>query len=111
MGRIEQAYAEKFRQLLTQLEARRVEQGLCWLNSKAHTVAGQTGVSYERALETVYRRIHSQVDEYRARAGKPHRWSLEPAAVKFVCDAGLGGLARWLRASGYEARWTQNISD
>src|SRR5262245_5863864 len=24
---------------------------------------------------------------------------------RFVCDGGLGGLARWLRAAGYEARW------
>lgn len=28
----------------------------------------------------------------------------EPA-VRFVCDPSLGGLARWLRAAGYEARW------
>jgi uncharacterized protein len=111
MGRIEQAYAAKFRQLLTQLGARRVEQGISWLTSKAHAVAGQAGVSHQRALETIYRRLHSQADKYRARVGKPHRWALEPAAVKFGCDAGLGGLARWLRASGYEARWTQNISD
>jgi len=24
---------------------------------------------------------------------------------RFVCDGSLGGLARWLRAAGYEARW------
>jgi hypothetical protein len=24
---------------------------------------------------------------------------------RFVCDESLGGLARWLRAAGYEARW------
>ena len=29
----------------------------------------------------------------------------------FFCDAGLGGLARWLRASGYDARWEQDIDD
>ncbi|HUG53350.1 MAG TPA: Mut7-C RNAse domain-containing protein [Vicinamibacteria bacterium] len=26
-----------------------------------------------------------------------------PAAPRFTCDGGLGGLARWLRAAGYEA--------
>jgi uncharacterized protein len=41
----------------------------------------------------------------------PDDWFLQSAAVKFVCDAGLGGLARWLRACGYEARWRQDISD
>ena len=29
----------------------------------------------------------------------------------FLCDAGLGGLARWLRAAGYEARWIPDIDD
>jgi uncharacterized protein with PIN domain len=29
----------------------------------------------------------------------------------FYCDAGLGGLARWLRAAGYDARWQEGIDD
>jgi len=29
----------------------------------------------------------------------------------FACDAGLGGLARWLRAAGYEAYWRADIDD
>jgi hypothetical protein len=32
----------------------------------------------------------------------------EPA---FICDAMLGGLARWLRAAGYDASWEYGISD
>jgi uncharacterized protein with PIN domain len=28
-----------------------------------------------------------------------------PAPARFLCDASLGGLARWLRAAGYEAAW------
>ena len=31
--------------------------------------------------------------------------------VEFACDAGLGGLARWLRAAGYEAHWRPDIDD
>lgn len=27
------------------------------------------------------------------------------AKIRFACDAMLGGLARWLRAAGYEASW------
>jgi uncharacterized protein with PIN domain len=31
--------------------------------------------------------------------------------VRFYCDAMLGGLARWLRALGYEADWEHGIDD
>ena len=34
---------------------------------------------------------------------------LEPPA--FMCDAMLGGLARWLRAAGYDAVWEYGIND
>jgi uncharacterized protein with PIN domain len=30
---------------------------------------------------------------------------------RFVCDAMLGGLARWLRAAGYDASWRPHIDD
>ncbi len=30
---------------------------------------------------------------------------------RFACDAMLGGLARWLRAAGYEASWQEGIAD
>src|SRR5438105_13451435 len=29
----------------------------------------------------------------------------------FLCDAGLGGLARWLRAAGHDAGWQPDIDD
>jgi uncharacterized protein with PIN domain len=29
----------------------------------------------------------------------------------FACDAMLGGLARWLRAAGYDASWQEGIGD
>ena len=31
--------------------------------------------------------------------------------VQFACDAMLGGLARWLRAAGYDASWHPGIDD
>src|SRR5204862_7133916 len=34
-----------------------------------------------------------------------------PHDLHFFCDAGLGGLARWLRAAGYEAEWEAGIDD
>src|SRR5438105_626949 len=30
---------------------------------------------------------------------------------RFACDAMLGGLARWLRAAGYDATWRAGIAD
>jgi uncharacterized protein with PIN domain len=36
---------------------------------------------------------------------------LEARALTFACDAMLGGLARWLRAAGYDASWTADIDD
>jgi uncharacterized protein len=33
------------------------------------------------------------------------------AEPRFVCDAMLGGLARWLRFAGYDAAWTPHIDD
>lgn len=34
-----------------------------------------------------------------------------PDRVEFLCDAMLGGLARWLRAAGYEARFDVHVRD
>src|SRR5689334_19408258 len=31
--------------------------------------------------------------------------------LRFACDAMLGGLARWLRAAGYDACWDVGIDD
>src|SRR4051794_32190483 len=33
------------------------------------------------------------------------------ANLAFACDAMLGGLARWLRAAGYDAYWQEGIDD
>jgi uncharacterized protein len=33
------------------------------------------------------------------------------AGPAFWCDAMLGGLARWLRAAGYDAAWIEGIDD
>jgi uncharacterized protein with PIN domain len=33
------------------------------------------------------------------------------AYPRFTCDAMLGGLARWLRAAGYDASWQADIDD
>jgi uncharacterized protein with PIN domain len=35
----------------------------------------------------------------------------DQAEPRFFCDVMLGGLARWLRAAGYDARWEKHIAD
>jgi uncharacterized protein with PIN domain len=34
-----------------------------------------------------------------------------PPEPRFACDAMLGGLARWLRAAGYDAWWSADVDD
>lgn len=34
-----------------------------------------------------------------------------PAEPRFFCDVMLGGLARWLRAAGYDVSWRDHIAD
>lgn len=36
---------------------------------------------------------------------------LQPESPRFACDAMMRGLARWLRACGYDATWTYGIDD
>jgi hypothetical protein len=36
---------------------------------------------------------------------------MNPEAPRFACDAMHGGLARWLRAAGYDATWKYGIGD
>lgn len=38
-------------------------------------------------------------------------WGVRPGSPDFHCDAALGGLARWLRAAGYDAAWWPGIAD
>jgi uncharacterized protein with PIN domain len=103
MNRIRKGYELRFRSLLQAAGARRLEPGVQSLVRKAQRLGSREGVPLADALARVY-------DELAARppfqASKP-----APATLRFFCDAGLGGLARWLRAAGYEALWEAGIDD
>jgi uncharacterized protein with PIN domain len=66
-----------------------------------------------------YRRAHSPAATANVRAREQTRVTLEnliPRGVvaespDFHCDSGLGGLARWLRAAGYDARFWPRVDD
>ena len=121
MSRIHKMYEARFRALLRQLNARRLEPGVQRLRARATQLSEREEISPTRALIQVHARLREQVEGF---ANRLHR--LEPGANRntvsgqglragtprrYVCDAGLGGLARWLRAAGYETSWTPDIDD
>jgi hypothetical protein len=103
VSRIRRGYEDRFRALLRQARARRLEAGVQWLVAKAGRLSAHEGLSLADALAQVYERL----------AINKHLQKSPPAPVSlyFLCDAGLGGLARWLRAAGYEAAWQPDIDD
>ena len=111
MGRIREAYETKFRALLGQVGARRTDQGLAWLTQKAQRLSAPLQTSPERSLEHVYQRLSDQVNAFTSHRPLTETAAERSGAPRFLCDAGLGGLARWLRAAGYESHWTADISD
>jgi hypothetical protein len=100
---IRKGYEDRFRALLRQARARRLEEGVQWLVAKADNLSAREGIPLADALARVYERL----------AINKHFQTSPPAPVSihFLCDAGLGGLARWLRAAGYEASWQPDIED
>jgi len=103
MGRIQKAYETQFRWLLQQVGARRLDQGVGWLVGKAQKLSATQRTSLAEALTRTY-------EELARRCRVPAR-KTPTADIHFFCDAGLGGLARWLRAAGYTARWEAGIDD
>ncbi len=118
MSKTRRAYETKFRLLLALLNPATIERGVATLVRHARRIAEQERIPESRALERVYRTLHERAQQILARHGlRAHpglaRWRgrLTPTEVQFLCDAGLGGLARWLRAAGYPAHWIANVSD
>ena len=115
MGRIQNGYETKMRALLTRVRPRRLDRGIDLLLDKARSLQTRTGVSEPHALEQVYNRLRQQLNRWNQfkqlglQSKTPH--PVVPAIPKFLCDAGLGGLTRWLRAAGYEADWIPDVED
>jgi uncharacterized protein with PIN domain len=103
VSRIRRGYEDRFRALLRRARARRLEQGVQWLVGRARRLSASDGVSFADALAQVYEELATS---------KPFRQSASQSVpVLFLCDAGLGGLARWLRAAGCDAAWQPDITD
>ena len=80
-----------------------MQQGIQWLVERARCGSAGAPLSFGEAL--------ARVDDELAAKSRGRNVLLDQPPLRFFCDAGLGGLARWLRAAGYEAFWVSGIDD
>jgi len=104
MSRIQSAFEHRYRELLLRFRARRLDQGVNWLMERAQRLKREEDLSPANALTHVAR-------ELAAKSLKTRHPASDGNNFRFFCDCGLGGLARWLRGSGYEAFWEPSIDD
>lgn len=101
-GRIEAGFRWRFRRLLAlaapEGSAGEVEE----LMREAQERAEREGVPRARALGGVYEELERRVG-LKTEGGLPWRRFTEAEPPRFLCDPSLAGLARWLRAAGYDA--------
>jgi uncharacterized protein with PIN domain len=106
---IEEGYRHRFRRLLARVRPRRLEFGVELLMRRAHERSVREGRPLPEALAAQYEHARVRVSR---RAALMAACAVEPPAAgeppRFLCDASLGGLARWLRAAGYEAAWRKD---
>jgi uncharacterized protein with PIN domain len=115
MGRIERGYEHKFRALLQRSGAGKPEERIERLFRRARALVQANGNPMSEALAQIFARSQKAVERWEkrraVRTGVQSRCAGPEIVPHFLCDAGLGGLARWLRAAGYEARWKADIDD
>jgi len=104
MSRIQNAYEHRYRELLLRFGARRLDQGVNCLLQRAERLRNKEELSLADALTQVARDLASKSLKTRHPAS-------DGSNIRFFCDSGLGGLARWLCGSGYEAFWEPSIDD
>jgi len=113
MSRVRKLYARRLRTLLHELGCPAADRAADRLLARATREGHAAAVSLSHAAALWERRLR---DRLQSRSSAPPPQPLPPTGARdshprFLCDAGLGGLARWLRAAGWEAFWTPGISD
>jgi uncharacterized protein with PIN domain len=109
-ARLEAGFRHRFRDLLALVQPRRLEFGVDLLMGRGRERAEREGVPLAVGLAHVYEftrvRVKRRVDLTGACSVVNPPWARfsDAKPPRFACDASLGGLARWLRAAGYEAR-------
>lgn len=99
MGRIERYYERQFGELLGKMGGTDPEREVPALFQSARERAAREGCSLSFQLAS----LHADLVR---RAGV-----CADSPQTFVCDSGLGGLARWLRGAGYDAFWRLESDD
>jgi uncharacterized protein len=106
-SRLEAGFQHRFRELLALVSPRRLEFGVELLMGRGRARAASEGLPLAAALARVYEftrvRVKRRVEVTGACSVANPPWARFAGAPRFLCDASLGGLARWLRAAGYEA--------
>jgi hypothetical protein len=107
--RLELGFRRRFRDLLALVRPRRLEFGVELLLNRARRRAEREGIPLASALCALYlftrRRVARRLAVTGACGLVQAPWDRFKEAIPvFLCDGSLGGLARWLRAAGYEAR-------
>jgi uncharacterized protein len=114
-GRIEHGFRARFRALAQWTGGEDGDVGADRLVSEATAAAASAGVTPAHALAGLW--LRELADAKRAWIGRARGsasappWALfdQVNPPRFLCDPSLGGLARWLRAAGYEARLASEV--
>jgi uncharacterized protein with PIN domain len=106
--RLERGFRRRFRDLLALVRPRRLDFGVELLMGRAAERSAREGIPLAKSLLDLHLFTQKRVARRLAVTGActlseaPWERFKEPAP-RFLCDHSLGGLARWLRAAGYEA--------
>src|SRR5712692_4235595 len=101
-SRIEHGFRRRFRELLALVQPRRLDFGVELLLERGRKRARQEGLPLARALAQVFELTRTRVQRRLALVGscslvRPSWERFRHERPRFLCDASLGGLARWLR--------------
>jgi uncharacterized protein with PIN domain len=111
-SRLEAGYREKLRLLLMRLRPRRLDFGVSLLLGRARDLAERAELPRAEALARVYEFTRWRVQRALSARGLPAGLLPDrPPDPLFLCDASLGGLARWLRAAGQRAELARCSGD
>jgi uncharacterized protein with PIN domain len=114
MGRIEEGFRRRFRELLARVRPRRLDFGVELLMGRARARAESEGLSAVDAFTRQYEETRTRVVRRLQLMAACQVSPPEPppaAPLQFLCDGSLGGLARWIRAAGYRAEVAPGARD
>lgn len=99
---MERGWRHRFRAVLEKVRPRRLEFGVELLLRRSRALAEAEGIGLDEAWPRVYEFTRWRVQRRLEKTGAC--WvAATDGRDSFACDRSLGGLARWLRAAGFEA--------